>query len=299
MTTTTPVLFTLFNRPDLTARTFAAIRDARPARLYIAADGPREGSESEICMGARAVTEAVDWPCQVKRLYQEENLGCRRAMETAIDWFFTHEVEGIILEDDCLVTAEFFAYCAELLEHYQHAEEVMAISGDRSFGRVLDAPQSYSFSRFPLIWGWATWRRAWRHYDFNRFAAGDFARHLRTTGLPKPFADAFAQKCAAVANGTLDTWDYTWSYAVFMNQGLTCIPKVNLVTNIGHGPDATHTRNSASERADIPVATLPRPLTHPEIVSPDRRTDTLISLYVHGIVPWRQPGDTGQAALSV
>ena len=121
-----PVLFLVFNRPDVTMRVFEAIRHARPRRLYVAADGPRAGISSETgkCEQTRQIATQVDWDCEVKTLFRSENLGCRVAVSSAIDWFFENEPEGIILEDDCLPHPTFFHFCQELLERYQHDQRI-------------------------------------------------------------------------------------------------------------------------------------------------------------------------------
>src|SRR5689334_9315101 len=112
-----PVLLLIFNRPDTTALVMEALRRARPSRVYVAADGPREGmGEDERCERARRIATEVNWPCEIKTLFRKCNLGCGRALSGAIDWFFEHEEQGIILEDDCVPSQSFFPYCAELLD---------------------------------------------------------------------------------------------------------------------------------------------------------------------------------------
>src|SRR5262249_47548369 len=165
--TKVPVLFLVFNRPETTARVMEAIRAAGPERLYVAADGPRDSKtgEAEHCAEVRQLAMNVDWPCDVRTLFRDRNLGCRRAVSSAITWFFEQEPEGIILEDDCLPSFDFFPYCAELLERYRDDERVMAICGSAYADVSSDYPHSYYFSYYADMWGWATWRRAWLHYD--------------------------------------------------------------------------------------------------------------------------------------
>jgi hypothetical protein len=163
------VLFLVFSRPHLTAQVMATIRAAQPKRLYVAADGPRKRpGEDELCNEARRIATEVDWPCEVRTLFRDTNLGCRVGVSTAMDWFFEHEKEGIILEDDCVPSQSFFPYCAELLDRYRDDARIMCISGDNPRARPVQRRESYVFSRYPLIWGWATWQRAWRLYDATR-----------------------------------------------------------------------------------------------------------------------------------
>jgi hypothetical protein len=115
-----PIVFLIFNRPEETARTFAAIRAVRPARLLVVADGPRAGrrGEEELCRRTRSVIDGVDWPCEVLRNFSGANMGCGRRVASGFDWAFAQVEEAIILEDDCLPDPSFFPYCAELLERW-------------------------------------------------------------------------------------------------------------------------------------------------------------------------------------
>jgi len=165
----TPVLFLVFNRLDTTKKVFQVIKKAKPPRLYIAADGPRETKEGE-AERVKAVRDYVmsnmDWECEVKTLFREKNLGCGKAVSEAITWFFENEEMGIILEDDCLPTQSFFWFCEELLIRYKHEEKIMQINGS-SFLPNIDIKESYFFSKYNHIWGWASWRRAWKHFHMQ------------------------------------------------------------------------------------------------------------------------------------
>ncbi len=270
-----PVLFLIFNRPDTTYRVFEEIRRARPARLYVAADGPRPNrpGEDELCRQTRDIVNRVDWECHVVTLFREQNLGCRPAVSSAIDWFFTHEEEGIILEDDCLPDQSFFSFCAELLEKYRHDERIMHIGGANfQYGRQR-GQASYYFSRIPHIWGWASWRRAWRHYDVDMQSFPDFVRDNRIAAL---YADAYSRqywlKHFRWVYGNGNTWDYQWGYTV-MRQGGYCItPNQNLISNIGFGAGATHATETNNPVAALPLGSLPV-VTHPAAVAADTEAD--------------------------
>ncbi|OUC08639.1 hemolytic protein HlpA-like protein, partial [Litorilinea aerophila] len=163
----TPVIFLIFNRPDTTAQVFAEIAKARPRRLLVVADGPRPHRPDDVekCSATRAVIERVDWPCEVSCDFAEENLGGRRRISSGLTWAFSQVEAAIVLEDDCLPHPTFFPFCEELLNRYCHDERIMAITGDNfQFGRSR-TKYSYYFSRYFHSWGWATWRRAWQHYD--------------------------------------------------------------------------------------------------------------------------------------
>jgi len=208
---------------------FEAIRQAQPARLYIAADGPREGraGETDLCEQTRKVALEVDWPCQVTTLLRNENLGCKKAVSSAIDWFFEHEPEGIILEDDCLPARDFFRFCDELLEKYRDDPRVGSITGDNFISATWRPDESYYFSRFSHIWGWATWRRAWANYDVTMADWPNLGSRFIKTEVFAGNNQAAAYWSGVfdkVHKGEIDTWDYQWVFACFKNNWLSCIP---------------------------------------------------------------------------
>lgn len=269
----TPVLFLVFNRPDLAARVFARIREARPSRLFIAADGPRPDhpDDGPACRETRLLAAQVDWPCEVKTLFRETNLGCRRAVESAITWFFEQVEAGIILEDDCLPDLSFFPFCAELLERYRDDEQVMSISGDCFQLRGSEWGASYSFSIYHHIWGWATWRRAWRHYnsalDSNPclFDRAWLAALLES----EPATRYWSHIIARYHEGHIDTWDLPWNFSCWIRRGLCVAPAANLVENIGFDLRATHTKQTQPGPTRFPLAPMRFPLRHPAAVRRD------------------------------
>lgn len=275
-----PVLLLVFNRADTTAKVLDAIRQARPARLYVAADGPRDGRNGEAaqCEETRRVATQVDWPCEVRTLFRPHNLGCRAAVSSAITWFFEHEEQGVILEDDCLPEPAFFAYCDELLDRYRDDERVTSVSGDNFLpATVRDAlGESYYFSVFNHIWGWATWRRAWKGYDVNmRDWSQESGKALLKQVFPRnaPLRRIWLGTLNRVASGEIGTWDYQWVYHCWKRGGLTCLPAVNLVSNIGFDERATHTVDGNSQLAGLATQSLTWPLKHPAAVCQQRTAD--------------------------
>lgn len=289
MMTSSPVLFLVFNRPDTTRRVFEAIRAARPPRLYVAADGPRDSraGEDQRCAQVRDIATAVDWPCEVKTLFREQNLGCKRAVSSGIDWFFREEPEGIILEDDCLPDPSFFAYCDELLTRYRADPSVMMISGDNFVSAAWMPAESYYFSRYTHIWGWASWRRAWQHYDVSlvKWQRGNLNDPLLRKLFPNSTSARrhWAHIFDAVAGGLIDTWDYQWNHACWSQGGLVCIPRTNLISNIGFGKDATHTTSPESKMANLPVQALGFPLRHPTAIAWSEKADRWTSTHVFDV----------------
>ena len=108
----TAVLFLVFNRPHLTIKSFEAIRKAKPLKFYVACDGarPEKKGEETIVAEVKKIVNQVDWPCEVKTLFQPKNLGCSYGVANAITWFFEHEEQGIILEDDTTFYKENFVF---------------------------------------------------------------------------------------------------------------------------------------------------------------------------------------------
>lgn len=284
-----PILFLIFNRPDLTKRVFERIREARPGQLFIAADGPRADrpGEADFCVQTRSVVETIDWDCEVHRLFCDHNLGCKMAVSSAITWFFAHVEEGIILEDDCLPHPSFFRFCRELLERYRDNERVVAISGNNFQPANKNSRYSYYFSIYNHIWGWASWRRAWQHYD------GDLKRwpQLREEQwLSKLFRRPEAVRYWSaifdqVYEKRIDSWGYPWTYSCWIQNGLTVLPSVNLVTNLGFDERATHTKHKDAQSANLPVQAMPFPLIYPPKVVRNFQADENTSRYIFGIRP--------------
>jgi hypothetical protein len=264
----TPVAFLIFNRPDVTEQVFAAIARAKPPTLLVVADGPRADrpGEAEKCAQSRGIIERVDWDCRVLKNYADENMGCRRRVASGLDWVFATVQEAIVLEDDCLPAASFFGFCEALLERYRDDTRVMAVSGDNFQRGVRRSPYSYYFSKYNHIWGWASWRRAWQHYDVEMRTWPQFkaAGMLRAVCPKREEARQWTALFDAAHAGLVDSWDYAWTYACWSQGGLTALPEVNLVSNLGFGPQATHTAGT-SWLAGLPVGEM-QDLRHPPFV---------------------------------
>ncbi len=274
--TSSAILFLVHCRPEPTARVFEAIRKARPRRLYVAADGPRDRpGEPGRCDEVRAIATAIDWPCELHTLFRDTNLGCKYAVSSAIDWFFAAEQEGIILEDDCLPSESFFPYCDELLERYRDDKRVMSICGSNT----LEPPESetsYFFSRHCRVWGWATWRRAWAYYDIDMKGWPEFrdTRQFRIwAGGELFFEQYWTRVLSRTAAGEIGTWDYQWMFACWANSGLACRPHYNMISNLGFGEDATHTLDPNHPHANAHAHEIEFPLVHPANVIRDATAD--------------------------
>ena len=281
----TAVLFLVFNRPDTTAQVFEAIRKAQPPRLYVAADGPREGrdGEAERVARVREIATAVDWPCELKTLFRKKNLGCKYAVSGAITWFFEHEEQGIILEDDCLPHPDFFYFCDTLLEHYANDERVSVITGNNFQDGRKRGEASYYFSKYNHCWGWATWRRAWQYYqgDLPFWPEWSQSADWREKTPDRVERRYWSRIFERVRAGQIDSWAYPWTASLWHDGGLTATPNVNLVSNIGFGPDSTHTAAADSPLAAMATSALGE-LRHPETVVQNTDADRYVFDYCFG-----------------
>jgi len=234
----TPVLFITFNRPDHASITFESIRKARPERLYIASDGPREDKpgEAELVQEVRKIIERVDWPCKVETLFRKRNQGCAIAVSSAITWFFSKEPEGIVLEDDLLPHEDFFTFCETMLERYRDNPRIGCITGNNFQLGARRGDGAYYYSYLNHCWGWASWARAWKYYDHSM----NQMRHCTKNILPALHEDrstfqGLITRFEHTLCGKVNSWAYRWQLAAYVNEMLTVTPNHNLAKNIGFG----------------------------------------------------------------
>ena len=282
-----PLLLLAFNRPEPTARMLEVLRQLRPSQLYGACEGPRSDrpGEAERCAQVRELIEAsIDWPCELHKLFQPSNLGCRRGVTAALDWFFDQVEEGIVLEDDILPDLSFFPFCQGLLERYRHDTRIGVIAANNHQRSAPADDSSYRFSIYSHCWGWASWRRAWRCNDpdlagWPAFRGGGWLQQLGGSA----FAKVWGGWLEALDAGRIDTWDMVWQFSCWQQGLLTVIPEVELVENIGFSSEATHTIDEASPLGARGAIAFP--LRHPAVIQADRQrdADTFRRLY------WRSP----------
>ena len=270
-----PVLFLNFNRPDLSAIVLAAISKVTPAKLYIAVDGPRKAQQFDgiNCVLVKKMFEKIDWDCEVKTLFRENNLGCKLAVSSAITWFFENESEGIILEDDCLPGDDFFYFCDQLLKRYRFDTRVNLITGTNLQRGKKRGEASYYFSQYSNIWGWASWKRAWQKYDpdLTIYDENDARHQLQNIFTDRFLMEEWMEIFKKMKAGKIDTWDYQFSLINFFENALCITPNVNLISNIGFREDATHP-NANLHNANLPLQQLPE-ITHPIYFLPDKEAD--------------------------
>lgn len=248
-----PILLIIFNRPKQTNQVMNMIRKYKPKDLFIASDGPRESNirDQQLCKETKNIALSIDWECEVHTLFRDQNLGCGLGPSSAITWFFENVDEGIILEDDCLPSISFFKFCEELLAYYRENPKIMHISGNNfQYGRKR-GNASYYFSRYSHNWGWATWRRAWKFFDYSIIPMDERKQ----------------------------IWDMQWELSIEKHKGVSILPNINLVQNIGFGPDATHTKQIA-RYSFLQAQEISFPITHPKRIKINRNADRF-TIYSH------------------
>jgi hypothetical protein len=303
------VLLLAFNRPDPTRRVLDTLRMARVPRLYFATDAPRAERPQDGPRNAevRALVGEVDWPCELRTLFRPEHLGLKAAVSSAIDWFFEHETEGVILEDDCLPIASFFPFCEELLARYRDDPRVAQVSGSN----FIPSPStdSYWATKYADIWGWATWRRAWRLRDMTMSgwpAWRNSGGLQRLPGSTPGFVHYWTRIFDATYRGDISTWDYPWLFNCWSRGAISLAPASPQVRNIGFEADATHTQHF--DRINPHVAQTPMhlefPLRHPGCLVLDVAADRRWTRVRYSVDAWaeaaalaRRLGPPGRAAV--
>ncbi|QKD83051.1 glycosyltransferase family 2 protein [Thermoleptolyngbya sichuanensis A183] len=275
------VAIIIFNRPDKTLKVLDKIRQAKPEKLFVIADGPRSENinDAKRCSQTRAIIDQVDWECEILKNYSEHNLGCGKRVASGLDWVFSLVDEAIILEDDCVPHSSFFSFCEELLDRYRDDARVMSICGKNvQFGRN-STKFSYYFSRYAHCWGWATWSRAWKYFDYDMLnwemvksenLLEDILGDSRSVGYwTSIFQSVYERRYQSAS------WAYRWLLSSWLQNGLSILPGVNLVSNIGFGEDATHTTTTSerSQYANMQTETMQFPLKHPPYLIRNRAAD--------------------------
>jgi hypothetical protein len=275
-----PVLLIVYNRDQTLNKVLESLMNVGVEKLYIASDGPNKNKlrDEEKVKNVRVIIKKLKWKCDVQYLIREENCGCKMGVSTAIDWFFNYEDSGIILEDDCIPNESFWTFCEIMLDKYKHDERVMTISGTNSQDGTLRGDASYYFSKYNHVWGWATWKRAWNFYDGNI----SFWPEMRKTDMwINKFQDQVERHYwedifDEVYNSSekWDAWDYPWTCCIWRMGGLNIMPNYNLVSNIGFGPDATHTKSIESEFSNNPTSVVKKfKLLKEELIAEDSNAD--------------------------
>jgi hypothetical protein len=288
----TAILFIVFNRPAVTSKVFEVIKKIKPKRLYVSSDGPRLNKSNEIekVKLVRQIITAVNWPCEVKNLFNEHNLGMTIAESKAMSWFFKNEQEGIILEDDTLPHLDFFSFCEKLLYKYRNNEKVLSISGVNFHNGIKYGSQSYYFSKYFSGWGWASWRRTWDCYDQKiKFWPKWKVSEDWINKFPDKIERKYWRKIFdKMYLNQIDTWDYSFVASMWHKGGVHISPNVNLISNIGFGKSATNTTNVNDRRGNVPLSSIGN-LVHPTEIERCKLADKYIFDYIYGGGKLRMP----------
>jgi hypothetical protein len=282
----TPVAFLIFKRPDTTEKVFEAIRQAKPPKLLVVADGPRPDrpGEAEKCQATREIIKRVDWDCEVLTNYSDVNLGCKKRVSSGLDWVFENVEEAIILEDDCLPHSDFFRFCEELLEYYRYDRRIMAICGFNCILNSNRSKDSYYFSRDFFPWGWASWKRSWQYYDcemkhWTRIRDEGWLKDILQNNKQVAYWKEIFQN---TYQNHINTWDYQWIFSCWIQSGLTILPNANLISNIGFGKDATHTIEE-SRLSNVTSLPINFPIEHPQFIIKDIKADNFRQNHIFSV----------------
>lgn len=286
-TINTPVVLFVFNRPDITQRVFNEIRKVKPEKLFLIADGPRDENDRQRCNEVRKIIENVDWECVVYKNYSDINMGCDPRMISGIDWVFQNTDRAIFFEDDCLPHPSFFQFCEELLEKYKDDKQIMHISGDnfQTGNKKFKCEESYYFSTIAQCWGWATWKRAWQlqDKDLKKWPTVKYEKKINIIFHDKAVVAFWETLFQKFYSKQRTNWDGQWTFACFANDGLSIMPKINLISNIGFGENATHTKQARHKFANLETCPMRFPLIHPVKKTVDDIADSYTMKQVFGV----------------
>lgn len=283
-----PVAMVFFNRPEPLKECFAAVRNVKPTKLFLIQDGPRQNNLSDLenIQKCRDVVSNIDWECEVRQIYSDENLGCGKRIYSGIKEAFSYVDRLVILEDDIVASKDFFTFCAEMLEKYKDDKRIIDIAGMNHCGITERCPYSYFFSEIGSCWGWATWKRSWElmqyELDFleDKYAIDCFLNSIYKTKSERKriIKDAKQRKEILDSGRRLSAWTFQFKMAGYFNSTLSIVPQKNLISNIGLTGDSSHASGSINK---IPkglqkvffAKTYPLefPLKHPKYIIEDNQ----------------------------
>ena len=273
----TPIAYIVFNRPHHTEKSFDVLRKYKPEKLFIIADGPRNDHPTDAarCDLVREIVKNVDWNCDVNYNFSDINLGLKKRVNSGIDWVFESVDRAIILEDDCIPNQDFFMFCGNLLDYYKNNPQISVITGNNFQRGIRRNAYSYYFSKFNHCWGWATWKRAWQHYDGSLSFWPEWSK---SKDWYEKFSDDTERKYwteifERVYQGKIDSWAYPWTACNWHRNALSVAPNVNLVSNIGFGLDSTHSKAANHSAANLETRSIGE-ILHPSFVQQDLEADS-------------------------
>jgi len=284
-----PIVLIIYHRPDLIKNLVNALRSVKPKNIYVVADGPKTPQDKVVCDYARDMIKEIDWPCQIHKIYARVNMGLRKRVVSGLNAVFKKEKWAVILEDDLVVESSFFKYCEILLKKYETDPRVASISGNNFLSEKYKSSSSYYFSKYVHSWGWATWRRAWNFYDddLSGWKTPKYVNKLNSSLNSKMMVLYWTMIFDRTKQMKVDSWAYRWTYSTLFRNMLTIMPWVNMVSNIGFGTGATHTKEK-NNTSNIPISPIKFPLKHPKIIKVnekiDKRTEWAVYVSVRIVV---------------
>lgn len=291
-----PVLLIFFARPEQFSKVFEQVRIARPSKLYLYQDGPRSNRPDDIknIKKCREIAGKIDWECEVKKLYQDKNVGCDPSEFIAQKWMFETEEMGIILEDDDVPSQSFFPFAKELLIKYKDDQRINMICAMNNTGVTENINESYFFSMRGSIWGWASWKRVIDKWDGSYSLLNDknFMQLLKYRFESEEIYNNFVKTCHNHRSSGKAHYESINALCMFANNSLNIIPKYNMMTNIGIGENGTH---ASDDIRKLPKGTaqmmhmkryeIEFPLTHPTYVIQNKEFE----LKLNRIAGWGRP----------
>lgn len=280
------VALIFFNRPDVLVKTFEAIAEMRPKKLFLIQDGPRNNADLSQVLECRAIVENINWPCTVQRNFSEVNLGCGARIFTGLSWAFTQAEKLIILEDDCVPAHEFYDFCCSLLNKYEHDERIDMICGMNHLDVHDRISSDYFFCRTGSIWGWATWKRVWQSVDYKlEFLEDEYAvRMIRKIAGSRTVRRGKLLKEKLERNEKLSEWSYPRGINAVLHNGLSIVPRANMIKNIGLTVDSANTSGSIKyiphglkRIYKLNFHRHSKIMVHPRYIIPDLEYDTQVT----------------------
>jgi hypothetical protein len=292
-----PVTIIIFNRPENTKRLFESLNIYKPETLFVISDGPRKNFEDdrEKVIQSRKIFEKIDWKCEVYFNNSESNLGCRERIITGLNWVFGQVEKTIILEDDCIPSEEFFIFMELMLNKYQTNKDISSVCGTNFLPDWSETKDSYLYSKYCHVWGWGTWKDRWEKIDFNL----DKLHKIKKTKFLKNYLGSFRAYLYwhwilnNVKKKKIDSWAYIWNFTNFINNSLSIIPAINLLSNIGIGKDSSNTQSLPYKyiKAEESRKKLKFPLKYPSKFLLDSKhdlevEDTIFSKSIYNRLLW-------------
>ena len=272
-----PILILGYNRPFHIKKLITSLKKIQPKKIYVSLDGSKKNTKDiNKCKLVKDEIERINWNCLIKKNYNLNNLGCKKSVSNGINWFFKNNNFGIILEDDCIPNLTFFNFCKKINEVHRDNEKIFAISGSNFFNKKIEG--DYFYSKYNHCWGWASWRRAWKHYDnslsfWNKWKNSDNWKTFHKNKIERRYWEKIFNE---LKKGKIDSWAYTWTCSVWKKNGLTIIPKKNLIKNIGFDINATNSLKEEQKHLKTYSIKFKKNLKGPKNLEPLEFNDTFV-----------------------